>query len=107
MTDEGILSEMREKFGDTTTEGYLSLITAMRSLTFIWDGYIRSPFGSTQERVLQAALREMMGGFEDHPDKATAMIESLLALIQHMRMGGSFESWFEAMGISPKPGEHS
>ena len=105
MSDADLIADMRAKFGDGAAEGYLKLVGATRSLTYVWDAYVRAPVGSAQEVVLSTAMTQMMDGFRSHPDKAQEMIESLLALIQHMRMGSSYESWFESLGVNPTPGK--
>ena len=105
MSDPDLIANMRDTFGDGAADGYLKLAGATRSLTYVWDAYVRAPVGSAQEVVLSTAMTQMMAGFRNHPDKAQEMIESLLALIQHMRMGSSYESWFESLGVDPTPGK--
>jgi hypothetical protein len=105
--DDKIIDAMRAQFGEDTTDGYLKLVTATRSLTYTWDLFVRAPVGSAQERVLGAAMNLMMNGFKGHPEKAVEMIESLLALVQHMRWGGTIEDWFEEMGVGTTPGENA
>ena len=103
-SDDDIIEEMRKQFGDGATNGYMKLVGATRGLTYVWDVYVRAEVGSVQEAVLGQAMSQMMNGFKSHPEKATEMIESLLALIQHMRWGGTLEDWFEGFNVSPTPG---
>lgn len=105
MSDDDMMSRMRERFGDATTDSYVKLTTATRGLLWAWDQFVRAPVGSAEERLLNDAMAHMMQGLRDHPDKATEMIESLLTIIQHLRWGGTVEDWFEGMGVSPTPGE--
>lgn len=97
------LGEMGERFGQETADAYRQLVKATRSLTYVWDLYIRAPSGSAQEAVLDAAMAQMMKGFRRQPEKAIEMIESLLTVIQHMRWGGTLEEWFKEMGVAPTP----
>jgi hypothetical protein len=98
-----ITSDMRDKFGDEQTEEYMILAKATRSLVFMWRVYIETPTGSFQEVVTGQALSKMMDGLKDRPEHAVSMVESLLAIIEHMRRGGTFEDWFETLGVSPTP----
>lgn len=104
MSEDNLIADMRKQFGNQAADDYLKLVSATRSLTYAWDGYVRAPVGSSLEAVLGAAMSQMMSGFQDRPEHAIAMIESLLALIQHMRMGGTYDAWFEDLGVSQKPG---
>lgn len=101
---DDLLADMEREFGPDQTDEYVRLTAATRSLIYVWDQFVRAPVGSAQEKVLNQAMRQMMQGFERRPEKAVPMIESLLAIIQSMRMGGTLEQWFEHLGVDPKPG---
>ena len=100
---ENLTDEVREKFGDRQAENYMTLLKATRSLVAIWSMYIQAPTNSVQESVISHELERMTDELEKHPEHAAAMVESLLAIIMHMRMGGTYEQWFESFGISPVP----
>jgi len=100
---ERIVDQARAKFGDRQIEEYMALVKATRSLMAIWAMYVKAPTGSMQEHIIGIELTRMMSELEAHPDHAAAMIESLLAIIMHLRMGGTYEQWFESFGISSVP----
>lgn len=104
MRDEDILAEMERRFGGDNSEQYVRLAKATRSLVLLWAAYAETPDGSPIERLMEGRLEQMLGGLKTRPEHAIGMIESLLAVIHHMRSGGTYEGWFESIGISPTPG---
>jgi hypothetical protein len=102
--DDHTLEEMKAKFGEEETADYIMLAKATRSLVHLWEVYAQSPVNSPTEKASAAALNRMMKGLEARPAHATGMIESLLALIAHLRHGGSYEQWFLSLNLSPTPG---
>jgi hypothetical protein len=104
MTDDEVLASMEQKFGEENTDQYVRLAKATRSLVHLWGAYAAAPDGSLAERVIEAQLERMLSGMKTRPEHALGMIESLLALVHHMRNGGSYEQWFAAIGIAAEPG---
>lgn len=100
---EEVLADMREKFGEEESAHYIKLAKAMRSITFLWRTYVRTPDGSYAEAMIGATLERMLDQIKTHPDHAAGLIEGLIALVEHLRMGGTYEDWFLSIGISPVP----
>lgn len=103
MTDS-IIGDMEKKFGEDETAEYIRLAKAVRSLMGTWEAYVAADVGSTEERAIAMAMEAMMGDAKSHPDHTVALLEALVAIILHMRMGGTYEGWFESIGISHIPG---
>lgn len=99
-----VRDDMAEKFGEEDTEQYLKLARALRSLNWIWEQYVLQESGSHSEEVARSALEEMLTGLHDKPDHLDGIVEGMLALVYHMRIGGSYEEWFLSLGIAPAPG---
>lgn len=97
------LEDMTAKFGDEETEQYIRLAKATRALVTVWAAFIQAPNGSSAEAAISMEFDRMIDGVKQRPEHAASIIESLLALVQHMRMGGTYEEWFESLGISPFP----
>lgn len=104
MTDDEILAAMEDRFGGRDMEMYRVLAKATRSLIRLWAEYANTPDGSLAEAVMENHLNQMMEGLKTRPDHAVGMIESLLAIIHHLRSGGTYEEWFQSIGISAEPG---
>jgi len=107
MTDDDsrLIDAARAKFGDEETDEYLRLMKAMRGLIRLWREYIRLPEGSPQEEMVGLAMNDMIARSLRRPDKAMALFQAMLAIIEHMREGGTYEEWYEDAGLSPEPGE--
>ncbi len=101
---EEVLGAMRAKFGNKEADQYLRLAKALRALIHLWKRYVEAPEDSLAEAIIGQSLERMMDEVRGHPDHAAGLIEGLLALVQSMRMGGSFDDWFESIGLSPEPG---
>lgn len=104
MTDDEVVANMERRFGGSDTEQYIRLAKATRSLVRVWTEYATTPDGSLAEKFAEVSLERMMKGLEERPQHAVGMIESLLALVCHMRLGGTYEEWFQSIGIDPEPG---
>jgi hypothetical protein len=104
MTDDEVVAEMERRFGAGDTEQYMRLARATRSLVAIWAAYAQTPDGSVAEAFMEQRLNQMLDGMKTRPEHSVGMIESLLALVYHMRLGGTYEDWFQSIGISPEPG---
>jgi hypothetical protein len=103
-TPEDLLADMRDKFGDTETRQYMRLAKAIRSLMHIWTAYAQAPEGSFAEAAIADSLDRMLKEVAKRPEHAIGLIEGLLAIVQHLRQGGTYEDWFESIGISAEPG---
>jgi uncharacterized protein YcbX len=92
-----------EKFGEEETEEYVRLAKATRALIFIWEEYANAPEGSPVERLMADHFEQMLVRMRTSPEHAVAMVESLVALVLHMKMGGTYEEWFTSLGIKARP----
>lgn len=90
---------MNERFGDKATEEYVRLAKATRALIFMWESYLATPDGSFLDIVLGDKWSEVIAKLEQRPEHAAAMVESLAALIVHMKNGGDYAAWFNDLGI--------
>jgi hypothetical protein len=104
MTDDDVIAEMERRFGPGDTEQYLRLAKATRALVTMWEVYAATPDNSMIERIMEQRLDRMLDGFRTRPEHAIGMIESLVALIFHMKRGGTYEEWYESIGLSASPG---
>ena len=104
MTDEEVIAAMKAKFGSDDTDMYMVLAKATRALVHLWAEYARTPDGSLAEKIVEGHLNQMLDKMKEKPDHVVGLVESLLAIVHHMRMGGTYEDWFESLGISPIPG---
>jgi hypothetical protein len=48
-------------------------------------------------------FEQMLVRMRTSPEHAVAMVESLVALVLHMKMGGTYEEWFTSLGIKARP----
>lgn len=99
------VDEMRERFGDEETDKYIRLAKALRALMATWEGFTFAPEGSVMEDLFRDQFEGMMQDIADHPDHAGPLIEGLVALVLHLKHGGSYEEWFETLGIAAYPGQ--
>jgi hypothetical protein len=76
----------------------------VRSVVHVWDQYVAAPVGSAEERGIARALSSMTEDMESHPKHTAALVEAFCAIILHMRAGGTYEEWFETIGLSHVPG---
>ena len=104
MTDNDIIREARERFGSERTDDYLRTAKAMRALIHIWHEYINAPSDTPIEAVLDRVVEKMMDDLAGRPEHTKSMVEALVVLIEYMRRGGTYEDWFESLGLSPGVG---
>lgn len=90
---------MIERFGEEQTEEYIRLARATRGLIAMWETFLGTPDGSFLDIVLGDKWNEVITKLEERPAHAAAMVESLAALIVHMKNGGKYDSWFSDLGI--------
>jgi hypothetical protein len=89
------LQEMREEFGVLEAEAYQKLIAATAALVTVTTEYLLAEPDSDREKRAEVMAQEMIdvllakGG-----EKPGEIIRSLLALIVHLRLGGSIAEWF-------------
>lgn len=102
--DETILDAMKDKFGEDETAEYIRLAKAVRSVVGTWEAYVAAPIDSAEERTIALAMEGMMQDVKSHPEHTASLVEALVAIILHLRAGGTYEEWFETLGISHVPG---
>jgi hypothetical protein len=89
------LAEMREHYGEAEAEAYQKLLAATAALITVSTEYLLADPGSEREKRAEEMTHEMIevlvakGG-----DKPGEIIRSLLALITHLRTGGTIAEWF-------------
>lgn len=101
--EDNTLEEMRERFGDEQTEEYLRLAKAVRSLVWVWEQYADAERGSAVEVITGKQMEDMIEDVRSHPKHAAALVEAMVAIIVHMRRGGTYEAWYESLGLTPEP----
>ncbi len=99
MTDDNVEEELRERFGDQSTENYIKLQHAVHSLVQIGRQYFYGDEGTPENEAAKNRFDTMVKLTVAFPDKAEALIEALVVIILSMRQGDPYEEWFARVGI--------
>jgi len=99
---EDLTDAIDEQFGEGSAANYTRLAKAMRALVTMGHLYYRSQAGSELESQACAKFDLMIADMLAQPEKATAMIEALVAIIVHQKEGGTWKEWYETLGLEPE-----
>lgn len=78
-------------------EDYKRLLKATRALITVAELYLLAEVDTLMEVEAGAKLGLMMESIQTHPEKAANLLESLVTLVVHMKLGGTYEAWFEGV----------
>lgn len=101
--EDDTLQGMKDLFGEEQTAEYIMLAKAVRSMVWVWTQYAEAERNSFVEHVVGAQFEKMIDDLKTHPNHAAAMVEAMVAVIVHMRNGGTYEHWMESLGLDPAP----
>lgn len=96
---EETLAAMRERFGASDSESYLKLQRAVCALINIGTRYLLSEEGTEEEAEAKDSWTRMSRMIASKPLAAQEMMEALVAVVVHIRTGGTAEDWFKEVGI--------
>lgn len=94
------LEEMRQHFGEAEAAAYQKLIAATSALVTVATDYFLAEDGSEREARASESIDDMIVTLlKARGDKPAEIMRSLLAVVVHLRLGGSIREWFEGAEV--------
>lgn len=93
--------ELIESLGREDAESMQGDLAALANLCSVHAMHILSEEDSEAEALAEKALADAIEALVGHPRKAVDLISAMLGLVLHQRMGQTYMSYFEAVGVKP------
>lgn len=93
------VAAMTAQFGEAHAASYLKMLRATASLVNIGTAYLLSADGTPEEAMAKDSFERMIRLIGEKPEASKEIMESLIALVVHMRKGKSAEEWFTSVGV--------